>query len=104
MPVVVQLKIERLETVHKRKDAESEIAFIFLRDILKGGRKMDELLTVDEVAKIARASRVTVYSWAKNGLIPVIRRLPQNNKRARIFFRREDVLALFSSDKNILGS
>lgn len=56
---------------------------------------MEELLTVDEAAKIVKASRVTVYGWVRDGLIPVVRRITLNSRRSRIFLRKSDLLALF---------
>ena len=52
---------------------------------------MDELLTTEEVAGIARVSTQTVNRWAKAGILPVVR-----PSLRVVRFRRADVEALLT--------
>lgn len=55
--------------------------------------ELPELLTVSEVAKIARVKDVTVYRWARDGRLPHVR-MPSGIKR----FRRQDVEAMLRGE------
>jgi len=55
--------------------------------------QLPELLTVPEVAKVARVTDETVHRWARDGKLPFIK-MPSGLKR----FRREDVEAILRGD------
>jgi excisionase family DNA binding protein len=55
---------------------------------------MNELLTVQEVAKILRVDVTSVRRWIKAGALKGVK-LPSNGKKQSFRIRREDVDALF---------
>ena len=52
---------------------------------------MEELLTIEEVAGLARVSTQTVLRWTKNGTLVAVRPSPRV-----VRFRRSDVEALLT--------
>ena len=55
-------------------------------------KKEDQLLKLDEVAKLFGVSKVTIHSWKRNGLLPFYR------INSKIYFKRDEV---FNSLKEI---
>ncbi|HZT46026.1 MAG TPA: MerR family transcriptional regulator [Gaiellaceae bacterium] len=48
------------------------------------------LLNLSEAAEVVGISGYTLASWARRGLVPVIR-LEGGERKSRLYFRREDV-------------
>ncbi len=65
---------------------------------IKEDIRHNELLTVKEVATYLRVSRVTVWRWCQNGLIPASR----VGRNWRI--RRDDLLHVLNSSQPTPGS
>ena len=53
---------------------------------------MDTLLTADDVARILKVAKITVYKWAQNGVLPCYK-LKSSDQRQKyaIRFRMSDI-------------
>ena len=76
------------------EDAQAELAAEILRVARDGGRTvlgyLDELLTVEDVARHVRVEPASVYRWLSRGMGP--RRVKLGSGGGPIRFRRGDVL------------
>lgn len=59
---------------------------VSLKDLNPVDSNDDELLTIDEVQKLFKVSRVTIYNWRKKGLLPFYQ------IQSRIYFKRRELL------------